>query len=346
MYFASPTVGWVGSLLTNTLAGPLLATTDGGKHWARQLSPPASVTTSVRFFDTRRGYALEVPFGAPGSPPVLYATADGGGSWTRVQTPPNQYAGAYADFADFDHGWFATFGFDRGRAPFSLYSTSDGGAHWAELLTLGPDRPESHGVRAGFITGFFFADARRGWVMASEPGRPVLYMTEDGGQSWRNQEVTLPARAASDWNVFLARPVLRPDGAGVMAAFTEQPQASVMYSTSDGGRTWSPPHPLPASNEAQLAMPDATHVWGAIDSKLWASDDFGASWHQLFSLAGGYTFASLVALDPLHAWASALLPGPCPGNVTLNNCVTNKSSGKLLSTSDGGKHWTDVVLPA
>src|SRR5207249_8393674 len=60
--FASDQVGWVGSILSNTGGGPILATTDGGKHWVRQLSIPDSAATWMRFFDTRHGYALEMPF--------------------------------------------------------------------------------------------------------------------------------------------------------------------------------------------------------------------------------------------------------------------------------------------
>lgn len=346
MYFATAEAGWVGTLLANTSGGPILATVDGGKHWTRQLSLPASAATSIRFFDLRHGYALEVPFGAPGSPPVLYGTADGGATWTRVDTPPNEFAGASADFGDFQHGWFATFPFDRGNGSgaFKLYATSDAGAHWAQLLDVGPTQPDSHGIHESALDGIWFADATHGWLMAGEPGRPALYSTADGGQSWARASLTEPAGAPADATFYLTQPVFREDGTGVVAAFAEN--ASVIYSTDDMGRTWSPPRPLPASNPPHLAMPDARHVWGAIDSGIWSSADSGVTWQELATLKGGYVFGELFAIDPSHAWAASVLPGPCPGNTTVAGCVTMQSPGHLLSSSDGGRHWTEVALPA
>ena len=81
-------------------------------------------------------------------------------------------------------------------------------------------------------------------------------------------------------------------------------------------------------------MPDAGHVWGAVDSKVWTSADFGASWQELAALRGGFIFRELVAVDPRHAWASAVLPGPCPGNATGQDCVSNHSPGQLLASAD------------
>ena len=345
MYFASESVGWVGTLEPDKLAGQVLATTDGGRHWVSQLSPPASVPTSIRFFDTRHGYVLEEPWGAPGSPPAVYTTADGGVTWSRIETPPNEYAGVYVDFADADHGWFATFAFGRVAARFKLYSTADAGVHWSQLLSVSPDLQESRGVQAGNVSGFWFTDARRGWLTASEPGHPVIYATEDGGQSWAGQDLVAPAGVAADAMVFLGRPVVRAEGAGVVAGFGDRRQVTVVYSTADGGRTWSPPRPMPASNPALVAMPDPSHVWGAIDSKLWTSDDLGATWRQLTALSEGYVFRQLVAVDSAHGWAGAIQAGPCPGRGP-DICVSDKSRGKLLSSSDGGRHWSDVPLPA
>jgi photosystem II stability/assembly factor-like uncharacterized protein len=345
MYFVTDQVGWVGTLLAKTSSGPILATVDGGKHWTRQLSLPASAATSMRFFDTRRGYVLEVPFGAPGSPPVLYGTVDGGATWTRVETPPNEFAGASTDFADLQHGWFATFPFDRrtGTGAFKLYSTSDAGFHWTQLLGVGPAQPDSHGVHEAFLNGVWFADAAHGWLMASEPGRPALYSTADGGQTWARAALTAPIGVPADATFYLTQPLFR-DGSGVLGAFAED--ASVIYGTSDAGRSWSPPRPLPSSNPARLAMPDAAHVWAAIDSKIWSSADFGAGWQELATLKGGYVFGELFAIDPNHAWAASVLPGPCPGNATVVGCVTPQSPGKLLASTDGGRHWSEVALPA
>jgi photosystem II stability/assembly factor-like uncharacterized protein len=346
MYFATDQVGWVGTLLANTSSGPILATVDGGKHWTRQLSLPASAATSIRFFDTRRGYVLEVPFGAPGSPPSLYATADGGGTWTRLETPPNEFAGASVDFADYQHGWFATFPFERqaGTGPFKLYSTSDAGVHWKPMLDVGPAQPDSHGVHEGVLDGVWFADAAHGWLMASEPGRPALYKTIDGGQTWARAALTPPIGVPGDAMFYLTQPLFREGGSGVLGVFTQD--ASVIYGTTDAGRSWSPPRPLPASNPPHLAMPDAGHVWAAIDSKIWSSADFGASWQELAMLKGSYIFGELFAIDAKHAWAASVLPGPCPGNATVVGCITTQSPGKLLASTDGGRRWSEVVLPA
>jgi len=40
------------------------------------------------------------------------------------------------------------------------------------------------------------------------------------------------------------------------------------------------------------------------------------------------------------------MPGPCPDNTTLNNCLTGGSPARLLFSGDGGRHWKEVSLPA
>ncbi|HYM66372.1 MAG TPA: hypothetical protein VEW68_03695 [Patescibacteria group bacterium] len=174
----SPSQGWVVALFDSG-AYALLATSDGGVSWKKQLGGAAAGrTTYLRFFDSRNGvFAL-----LGGGQFQLFRTADGGLTWTSPEPsrlPPNAMS---VTFADPGHGW-ALLGADSlAGAAGSLLRTDDGGVSWTDLGS-----PKTGGDQAFRVQ---FANPQTGWLDSFNAG-PYAYRSDDGGVSWA--QVRLPA---------------------------------------------------------------------------------------------------------------------------------------------------------
>ena len=100
----------------------MLRTTDGGKHWVKQVPAPGLQLNDMDFISKRTGWVV----GAAGA---VFGTVDGGASW-RDFSIPNSGDLISVDFTDALHGWVATAG--AWGESNSIYRTVDGGLHWEQ----------------------------------------------------------------------------------------------------------------------------------------------------------------------------------------------------------------------
>ncbi|MCL6478172.1 MAG: hypothetical protein K6T65_07120 [Peptococcaceae bacterium] len=128
---------------------------------------------------------------------TVFRTTDGGRNW-RISTVENKARGnlygVFLDFIDARNGWLVIEP-EHGMSfrPGELYQTGDGGDNWL-LVSLSGDRHREG--RLPFCGPVSFRDASNGWL----PGRlgaafipdHALYVTRDGGRSWRPQNLPLP----------------------------------------------------------------------------------------------------------------------------------------------------------
>lgn len=156
--FVSPTRGWVVGQDT------ILATTDGGRHWAVQDSGPLDLT-SVDFVSSQAGWAV-------GTHSVL-ATVDGGARWAPLPEPCPPIRSVH--FVSPDVGFavgggrnVSDAGLEAPEVAGVVLATSDGGRSWRAL-------PAPAGAQTVCFSG-----PRDGWLGAG--GR--LYRTTDGGHTW------------------------------------------------------------------------------------------------------------------------------------------------------------------
>ena len=77
----------------------------------------------------------------------------------------------------------------------SLYQTSDGGATWTLKYANDPSQPNNTLPFSGHKNGMAFRDTSTGWVGGDIPinGFVYLYKTTNGGVTWSQQPLTLPA---------------------------------------------------------------------------------------------------------------------------------------------------------
>src|SRR6478752_10069599 len=146
-------------------------------------------------------------------------------------------------FTSDKNGWIAG---DDGY----LASTNDGGATWTKV-TL--DTKED-------INEIYFRNSDNGYLVA---GR-VMYLTHDGGRSWRQTRLYESADVAKGTPEFLSiRFAGKKIGVAVGSVVGKNDTIvdSLVMRTEDGGDTWRR-IPVPSKVELyQLDFTDSDHVW-------------------------------------------------------------------------------------
>jgi photosystem II stability/assembly factor-like uncharacterized protein len=277
----------------------------------------AWVTVGHRF--ERRNDTLEV-----------YRTTDGGGAWSKValdQFGPFQLSALQITFVNAQDGWaLASLSEVTNSRPGVLYRTTDGGANWTR-------------VEAPVGGVMQFVSATTGWIVGGRVNyvRNLLYLTQDGGQTWEEQRLDLPPDAANV-NVMIGAPVFFSAREGAIAVNLEK--RVQIYRTDDGGRTWTGVYSFPLQQADQIALPilaahDANGLL-AIGAGVYATSDSGATWKQVSantSLGSALTLGLNANGD---GWA-VIANGWCPAQFT-SRC----NNTQLIATHNGGAAWKPV----
>ena len=187
-------------------------TGDRGQSW--QISAPLELTGLEEFFvpqmmtfaDPQTGW-LSVSVGAGMSHNFtnLYQTLDGGATWMRVLDPLNGEGLQSCEktglvFADMNSGWAGLNCRGLYGPMLTFAATTDGGAHWAFVDLPAPhDKPDlytsdkigncySHSLnRFTFNQGVVGVTCEQ--FNLDEPAYHYLYVTEDGGNTWKSLKV-------------------------------------------------------------------------------------------------------------------------------------------------------------
>jgi len=345
--FLSGSLGWV--VTGGPSAARLFRTTDGGRHWQRQLVGESGQYWTLSFFDSRRGVVAAIDDRGP----AVWRTGDGGQRWTRHDMPCRPPPGLVS-FADPDHGWCITPGVATGpggasplavHQEFVLWRTADGGGHWSQVLATDPTQPVSGGLSDdGQKSWIWFRDARTGWIGQNEQGgSAVVYATTDGGDQWDRQELRPPD---GGWPSNLGLVEEGPQMVGApsspwVAVLTLEagPQTGqflvpTRYLYALGPAAWTGSAPL---QTAGALFADQARWLVANGGSVLETTDAGESWRTLGAIPG-WLVARLTMVDRDHGWAvvfrGALAP---PGPIVPNG---------LARTADGGRTWALVRLPA
>ena len=242
--------------------GAVLRSIDGGATWL-DASPPgigglgnSAILTSL---DVDHAWML-----LPGTDffsGTLYRTTDGGVTWNSNPAP---FGFAFLQFLDDSNGYaLAGQGFAAGSEAVEMFQTSDGGATWTSLFHNDPNQPGSSDSLPldGIKNGMTFLDVKTGWITGTRPlaGDIYLYVTRDGGLSWSQQSLPLPAGYAADQ--FMPQAPVFFGEAGFLPLLTylpDSPQLS-LFTTQDAGLTWSgdPSNPDASIDPGLLAFADA-----------------------------------------------------------------------------------------
>ncbi len=214
------------------------------------------------------------------------------------------------------------------------------------------DHPECHCASVVSLPGAGGERLVAAWYAGSAECRPdvaVFVATRDGAGAWSPATVVVDTPGQPDGN-----PVLGVSPGGrlwLIFATLDGPRWDScrlrrMHS-ADGGRTWSPPEPLPGAEPGWLVRnkPIAQgRAWllPVYDEVAWngfvlRSSDDGESWS-----AGGRIVAETGCIQP------TLLPeaGPDPdpeGLAALLRCGRRGGPLWISRSVDGGRHWSGVA---
>lgn len=357
----------------------LYRTGDGGQTWQSRLNFDGIYDGMSWTANGRTGVVWTFEMSTPCGPTAtscnvppnrvvsVYSTTDAGLHWTHHAPQTfGMFALIYFHGPD---GWVLSqqhVGQDQPATPGAgLYRTTDAGATWSHVGDLaGLTGMQLSGGMWGHTSGvgettLEFADAQHGWLATGleQTGNPSLLETTDGGQSWHGVTIVEVPAAVAGEQVVLGYPVLLGGGHALLPAFfgdrTDPNNFSIthryLYSSSDGGSTWTNPLPLsanglePTGNEWQNFYLDANHWWFTAINQRSAGEpvaqsgpavarttDGGKTW-QVFKPKDAPTILQMTFTDADHGWALAVT-GPTNTNI-------------LLRTTDGGAHWHQVQVP-
>lgn len=315
--FVDPVHGW--ALVVDY--GPnqrfwIFATTDGAMRWRRQFTgvgEEGEYRYYIHFFDLRHGFAYAG---------TLYRTGDGGATWQAVSTPSD---GPYFTFATATRGWFMP----AVRAvPPHLYATYDGGVTWTAVPA--PLPPSTTVDAAGSAAELAFRSDGEGWMGASLES-PQVYLTMDGGLSWR--AIPLPTPEAG-FAIYTTVVRLLPGGA-VLAIVGSPGGFLGGYVSGNRGASWGRVEPLPQPEWlADASFLDSANWWVSRYGFLYKTSNSGQNWTRVpvRSLPSGWNIGPIHVIDAKHGWWTMVE-------------TTDSRDSALMMTSDGGSSWRAVAMP-
>ncbi len=322
-------------------SGSILRTVDGGATWLNATPPGLTgigYSTVLSVLDVNTAWAL-VP-NADFFTGTLYHTSDGGLTWTSNPVP---FGGATILFLNKSTGrTLAGRGVGLGSNSVEMYQTDDGGVTWLSVFNNDPTRPDASGSLplSGIKNGMTFIDANTGWVTGTRPvgGEVYLFVTYDGGATWAQQSVPLPAGYETYQYMPQAPVFFGNDGFLPLMIYLPDATVFTFYSTHDSGATWTgdPTNATRVIMPGNYAFADATHGW------CW---DGGAN---LYATAdGAQTWSKMPANLDLTGRLSQMefVPGPAAGQFTgwvLTN-VDEAGHSQLYKTIDNGSTWTPLI---
>jgi photosystem II stability/assembly factor-like uncharacterized protein len=156
--------------------------------------------------------------------------------------------------------------------------------------------------------------------------------TSDGGKDWTQHtppsDTTLIGVTCVTGKMCLTAGVI-PDPAG--------PYAGVVLRSTDGGTTWTPiTMPTNTPGLGEVTCPTATRCI-AVGGAIVVSNDGGTTW-KTGSVKGG--IQGLISVSCSTATRCIAL-GPNPAGA-----FSPTVPGQAITTTDGGKTWSPIVLPA
>ncbi len=173
----------------------VLKTFDGGLHWhcATPTSMRPGMTAGGTFMDLNNAWVVPEQQSLAGI--TIWLTHDGGQHWQNATIHGSQLEPIEPPhFLTTQQGWIEVAtngGPGAGSESVALFHTSDGGLTWSQLAST--DDPRSGLSRGGLKSGISFKDALNGWATGHDASfTPWLYVTHDGGKTWRQLPYMYP----------------------------------------------------------------------------------------------------------------------------------------------------------
>jgi photosystem II stability/assembly factor-like uncharacterized protein len=250
------------------------ATDDGGATYS--VAGRVRGGNVMQFVDRAFGWVV----GSDDVGSYVERTTDGGRSWSLHRVPFDVYKAA---FGDRTHGWSVT---NMG----AVAATTDGGVTWTRQA------PPAVDAAPYFVET---VDSSNVWIGCENS--PYVLHSADGGGTWVIQ--TLPADLAEADLIDLE--FISPTRGWALT--TE----GAVFTTSDGGSTWTRLAFLGGRWWMSITAGDETHLWttGVQEqdpqvTRVMASVDGGATWSEQFRHDPPDAFGLIQAVSSTHVWVA------------------------------------------
>ncbi len=156
----------------------------------------------------------------------IWKTIDGGTNWTKQPTALFDSADSYPNFVYF---WDANNGIAQGDpegGEFEIYTTSDGGTTWNRVPGANIPNPSPIGAEFGYFNRYTVS-GNTIWF-GTDQGR--IFKSSDKGLTWTVNLIPTPSV-----DFALDRFTFSNANKGLLMLYS----SATLYSTSDGGATWT-----------------------------------------------------------------------------------------------------------
>ncbi len=316
----------------------ILHTTSGATKWHEATPSTGGLVSTLGaydFFDLQNAWAVI----QAGDKFSVFHTYNGGGFWLETPLLDAGNGVSQISFADPQNGWLLfNKKIDAAGQAVDIFRTNDGGNTWLQISSVDSNTGDLKGALpfAGRKTGISFYSDAKGWVTgsATDSKHPLLYMTTDSGFNWMPQTLTLPAGVTGTVTTFA--PLFSNAEKGILPVmFSASGNKIDLYSTQDGGKTWSS-GVVTADISAALVFVSDSQGWAiggnSNSDHVYTTSDNGHSWKQLAKPDA--TETKLIKLNFLAATQGWVL-------ADMGNSVIG-----LFQTTDNGKSWTRLSTTA
>jgi photosystem II stability/assembly factor-like uncharacterized protein len=345
LHMINAMTGWALGMDHATGLNRILRTTNGGTTW-QDVSPPQRITAPQKTAYAGDPYFLNacsawVALSQTGNAPaLLFRTGDGGETWQQSTLPGNEIRGI--DFINEHTGWLMVDMLKNGVfTKEDIYHSVDGGQTWKKIVN-------NNFPFANADNNLTFINANVGWITGalSVNNNPRLYITHDGGSTWRQQLLPSPPDGGSFFSgTVVWRPRFFSATDGILPVGFWFDDGLDIYTTHDGGTTWQSTgflH-LPPDPNLDVAAPapdptfvDVNHGWasGWQGTPSYATTDGGKHWTKIIPQPNMH-YTALFNYDFVTGKVGWAL-----GAITRSTLAPEPPM--LFKTEDGGKMWTYI----
>ncbi len=311
----------------------VIRTNDGGVTWYN-VTPPdlaeAGYSVFMEFLDVNHAWIQVVdpnnyPYGG-----TLHRTADGGMTWESFETP---FSAGDLEFVDADNGWIlADLGVGAGSMAVSVFQTNNGGRTWTRSYTNDPnlDAAGDSLPLSGLKVMLVPLDMQNAWIggVIYSSGSAYLFRTEDGGATWSQPGIILPAEAQASELAIEKIHFVSPTQGFLVIRMAAAALQTILYSTDTGGDTWNlMPDVLPRMNFIEI--PSAQEIVFYSSNQFLVTRDAGQTFEVITpDVRFGDTITDMNFVNSLTGWV-----------------ITTSASGRraFYKTTDGGQTWSQLI---